>query len=237
MSFSTFLIRITVCFLLSLFVGLERQYRHRMVGLRTNVLVSMGAFMFVTVSFGIGVNDHARIAAQVVSGIGFLGAGVILRDGSKIKGLNTAATLWCVAAIGVLCSTGMLKEAIVGTIFVLLSNIALRLLSIKIMEKTKNNLLEICIIRIECKKESELEVRNNLYKYLGLNNLTIKSLEKNEITKELVKLKGIIETTQPSSVEIIVNLLGKDININSIKWSHESYKNLDLEYEEIEEND
>ena len=84
MSFSTFLIRITVCFLLSLFVGLERQYRHRMVGLRTNVLVSMGAFMFVTVSFGIGVNDHARIAAQVVSGIGFLGAGVILRVGSKI---------------------------------------------------------------------------------------------------------------------------------------------------------
>lgn len=237
MSFTTFLIRITVCFLLSLFVGLERQYRHRMVGLRTNVLVSLGAFMFVTVSFGIGVNDHVRIAAQVVSGIGFLGAGVILRDGSKIKGLNTAATLWCVAAIGVLCSAGMLKEAIVGTIFVLLSNIALRLLSIKIMEKTKNNLLEICIIRIECKKESELEVRNNLYKYLSLNNLNIKSLEKNEITKELVKLKGIIETTQPSSVEIIVNLLGKDININSIKWSHESYKNLDLEDEEIEEND
>lgn len=79
MSYTTFLIRISVCFVLSLLVGLERQYRHRMVGLRTNVLVCLGAFMFVTVSFGIGVNDHARIAAQVVSGIGFLGAGVILR--------------------------------------------------------------------------------------------------------------------------------------------------------------
>ena len=65
-------------------------------------------------------NDETRIAAQIVSGIGFLGAGVILRDGNKIKGLNTAATLWCVAAIGVLTSSGMIIEATVGTILVLI---------------------------------------------------------------------------------------------------------------------
>ena len=105
MDLTTFLIRITICFALSILIGLERQLRHRMVGLRTNVLVCIGAFLFVYLSFGANIvnSDTTRIAAQVVSGIGFLGAGVILRDGSKIKGLNTAATLWCVAAIGTLC--------------------------------------------------------------------------------------------------------------------------------------
>ena len=79
--------------------------------------------MFVAVSFGIGVNDHARIAAQVVSGIGFLGAGVILRDGSKIKGLNIAATLWCVAAVGVLAELKLIFEACVGTFTIIFTNI------------------------------------------------------------------------------------------------------------------
>ena len=115
MELKVFIIRISVCFILSFLVGFERQYRHRMVGLRTNVLVSLGAFLFVTAAYGLVPNDMSRIAAQVVSGIGFLGAGVILRDGSKIKGLNTAATLWCVASIGVLSACGMLIESTVGT--------------------------------------------------------------------------------------------------------------------------
>lgn len=194
MDFKIFLIRISICFILSLLIGLERQYRHRMVGLRTNVLVSLGAFMFMVVTYGINTNDESRIAAQVVSGIGFLGAGVILRDGSKIKGLNTAATLWCVAAIGVLTSTGMLKEACIGTLFVLLSNIVLRILSLKIMDYVKLNQMELCIIRIECDKDGENNVRRDLYTYLDSKNLTLQSLEKNEITKELVKLKAVITT-------------------------------------------
>ena len=171
MDFKIFLIRISICFILSLLIGLERQYRHRMVGLRTNVFVSLGAFMFMVVTYGINTNDESRIAAQVVSGIGFLGAGVILRDGSKIKGLNTAATLWCVAAIGVLTSTGMLKEACVGTLFVLLSNIVLRILSLKIMDYVKLNQMELCIIRIECDKDGENNVRRDLYTFLDSKNL------------------------------------------------------------------
>lgn len=70
--------------------------------------------------------DISRIAAQVVSGIGFLGAGVILKDKGNIKGLDTAATLWCDAAIGTLCAAGLLLEALVGTLFILLANIVLR---------------------------------------------------------------------------------------------------------------
>lgn len=139
MDLTTFLIRITICFALSILIGLERQLRHRMVGLRTNVLVCIGAFLFVYLSFGANIvnSDTTRIAAQVVSGIGFLGAGVILRDGSKIKGLNTAATLWCVAAIGTLCAAGLVVEATIGTAFVLLSNVILRLVSLFIMNKLK----------------------------------------------------------------------------------------------------
>ena len=88
MDYNTFLIRILMSFLLSLLIGLERQLRGRAIGLRTNVLVSIGAFLFVSFSF-LSVNDDiSRIAAQVVSGIGFLGAGIILKDGIVIKSKN-----------------------------------------------------------------------------------------------------------------------------------------------------
>ena len=232
MSYTTFLIRISVCFILSLLVGLERQYRHRMVGLRTNVLVCLGAFMFVTVSFGIGVNDHARIAAQVVSGIGFLGAGVILRDGSKIKGLNTAATLWCVAAIGVLCSAGMLFEASVGTLFVLISNVILRIVSIKIMDVVKKNNIELCNIRIECNKDSEMDVRSLLCKNVEASRLTLESLEKIDITDDEVRLRANFITNEISKVESVINILSSNINIKNISWAHFNYKDVDTEDED-----
>ena len=137
MDIKTFIMRITICFILSILVGIERQYRHKTVGLRTNVLVSLGSFMFVSASLNFTNSDYTRIAAQVVSGIGFLGAGIILKDNNRIKGLNTAATLWCVAAIGILTAFGMNLEAIIGTLFILISNIILRLISQKIMDHVK----------------------------------------------------------------------------------------------------
>ena len=139
MELKTFMIRILVCFALSILIGLERQYRHKTVGLRTNVLVSLGAFMFVCMSFNVNTNDTTRIAAQVVSGIGFLGAGIILKDGDRVKGLNTAATMWCVAAIGALTASGMIIEASISTLFILISNTVLRVLSRKITNKINGN--------------------------------------------------------------------------------------------------
>ena len=149
-----FIIRIIVCFLLSIAIGIERQYRHKLVGLRTNVLVSLGAFMFNWVTFASLDSDSTRIAAQVVSGIGFLGAGIIMKDGNKVKGLNTAATLWCVAAIGVMTSSGLLIEASIGTIMVLASNIILRFISISIMNRVKNNQRETCILQSKVEKRA-----------------------------------------------------------------------------------
>lgn len=114
-------------------IGFERQYRARMAGLRTNALVAVGATLFVLLSahgFGglsdTGSADPTRVAAQIVSGIGFLGAGVILRDGMTVRGLNTAATLWCSAAVGALSGAGLYPVAAAGTAVVVLVNLALR---------------------------------------------------------------------------------------------------------------
>jgi putative Mg2+ transporter-C (MgtC) family protein len=112
---------------LGAFIGAERQWRQRMAGLRTNALVAAGAAMFVMLSALAAHSDHSfRIAGQVVSGIGFLGAGVILRNGLNIKGLNTAATLWCSAAIGTLAEYGVYGSAATGAVAVIAANVCLR---------------------------------------------------------------------------------------------------------------
>lgn len=229
MDLTTFIIRLSICFILSILIGLERQLRHRMVGLRTNVLVCIGAFLFVYLSYGISVSDKTRVAAQVVSGIGFLGAGVILRDGSKIKGLNTAATLWCVAAIGTLCASGLVVEATIGTIFVLLSNIILRLFSLFIMDKIKANAKERYTIRINCKKTKEEKVRANFAKIIDNNDLVLNSLERSEITEEEIKLKAIMITSTPSKVEMVINKISMDPGVVSITWEHEKETKTDNE--------
>lgn len=229
MDLTTFIIRLCICFILSILIGLERQLRHRMVGLRTNVLVCIGSFLFVYLSYGIDVNDKTRIAAQVVSGIGFLGAGVILRDGSKIKGLNTAATLWCVAAIGTLCASGLVIEATLGTIFVLLSNIILRLVSQYIMNKVKQSAKERYTIRINCKKAKEEKVRSNFAKIIDNNDLVLDSLERSEITEEEIKLKAIMTTSTPSKVEMVINKISTDAGVVSITWEHEKVSKSDNE--------
>ena len=102
--------------LLGVAIGIERQWRARMAGLQTMALVSMGAALFVILgayTFN-GEQDPTRVAAQIVTGIGFLGAGVIMKQGSSVTGLNTAATLWATAAVGSLAGAWMWREAVVG---------------------------------------------------------------------------------------------------------------------------
>jgi putative Mg2+ transporter-C (MgtC) family protein len=104
---------------LGILIGVERQWHNCIAGLRTNILVSIGACLFVLLEAS-SINDFEpkRIAAQIVSGIGFLGAGVILREGLSVRGLDTAATLWCSATIGTLSGYGYIQVAIAGTIIV-----------------------------------------------------------------------------------------------------------------------
>jgi putative Mg2+ transporter-C (MgtC) family protein len=108
-------------------IGLERQWRQRLAGLRTNTLVALGAAIFVTYARVVSDNDAAaRIAAQVVSGIGFLGAGVIFKEGLNVRGLNTAATLWCAAAVGLLAGEGLALYGLTASVLVIGVNTALR---------------------------------------------------------------------------------------------------------------
>ena len=139
MSLEKFIVYLLICFFLSFFIGIERQYRHRSVGLRTTILVAIGSYLFVNFSFLLnGYNiDVTRIAAQIVTGIGFLGAGVILKDGVKIRGLTTAATLWCTASIGVLCASGFILEAISGTVIISFFNVFLRYLNKIVNQKSR----------------------------------------------------------------------------------------------------
>jgi putative Mg2+ transporter-C (MgtC) family protein len=108
-------------------IGFERQWRQRLAGLRTNTLVALGAATFILFGRLAGDTDSAaRVGAQVVSGIGFLGAGVIFKEGLNIRGLNTAATLWCSAAVGLLAGMGFIGYAALCAVLVVGSNVVLR---------------------------------------------------------------------------------------------------------------
>ena len=120
-------ISVSSAFVLGTLIGAERQYRQRSAGLRTNVLVAVGAATFVSIGERLnGAAGATQVASYIVSGIGFLGAGVIMKEGSKVWGLNTAATLWCSAAVGTLTGIGLLADAIVVTAAVLAGNTLLR---------------------------------------------------------------------------------------------------------------
>ena len=125
----SFFIKVLLSFVLGMFIGLEREWRKCAAGLRTNVLVSTGAAIFISLSVEIGGTAAERIASYVVSGVGFLGAGVILKDGASIRGLNTAATLWCTAAIGSFCGLGYFAEPLVGVFFIISAHTLLRPIS------------------------------------------------------------------------------------------------------------
>jgi putative Mg2+ transporter-C (MgtC) family protein len=120
-------LRLVAALLLGAAIGIERQYRQRAAGLRTNALVSLGAAGFALVGFSMANEaSPSRMAAQVVSGIGFLGAGAIMREGLNVKGLNTAATLWCAAAVGVACAAGMFALAALGAGLIVAVNLVVR---------------------------------------------------------------------------------------------------------------
>lgn len=121
------LVSLTAAFILGTLIGAERQYRLRTAGLRTNVLVAVSAAAFVDLAMHLTAEEGAvRVIAYVVSGIGFLGAGVIMKEGMNVRGLNTAATLWGSAAVGSCAGADMIAQATALTVFVLAGNTLLR---------------------------------------------------------------------------------------------------------------
>src|ERR1700678_4145620 len=119
MGLLAFALNVGAALLMGFAIGLERQFRQHPAGLRTNALVCTGAAMFVSLSHLMGdTASPTRVASYIVSGVGFLGGGVILREGLNVKGMSTAATLWCTAAVGTLAGAGFPGHALLGTALV-----------------------------------------------------------------------------------------------------------------------
>ena len=145
MPLEIFLNRLLCALLARILIGLERQLRRRNAGLAVNALVSVGACIFILLSEsviqtaiqsgGLVNNDNLRVLSQVVTGIGFLGAGVIMKDGLTIHGLNSAATIWCSAAVGCLCGYGMWRMAGIAVLVILFINWILKNIEIYFEKK------------------------------------------------------------------------------------------------------
>ncbi len=125
MTILQFSLRIFVALICGLAIGLERQLHHKNAGTRTNGLVALGAAIFVLLSFEItqtSGGDITRIVGQVVTGVGFLCAGVIFHQGVNVQGLTTAATIWCSAGIGCMAAAGYFAESVICTATVIIIN-------------------------------------------------------------------------------------------------------------------
>jgi putative Mg2+ transporter-C (MgtC) family protein len=178
-------IRLGAALLIGAVIGFERQWRQRMAGLRTNALVAIGAAGFVVFSASVpGDNNPTRMAAQIVSGIGFLGAGVILREGINIRGLNTAATLWCSAMVGTFAGAGNLVASAIAGGFVVGTNLLLRPI-VRLVNRQPLGALEIethYSVELRCQGQQEAHIRALLLQAaanagLGLRRLTSENLE------------------------------------------------------------
>lgn len=222
----SFVINIGLALLLGMCIGLERQLRQRVAGLRTNTLVSLGAAIFMVIACKIGDGAQGRIASYIISGMGFLGAGVILKDGASIRGLNTAATLWCTAAIGAFCGLGYVYEPLVGTIFIIAVHLFLRPLSNKIMKATafvNKETEEYHYKFIACCKENvENHIRVLFIQYIGNNSdLMLRSLTSYDadiLSSAVIEADIISFSKQDAAVEKIASFLTLENGVSSIKW-------------------
>jgi putative Mg2+ transporter-C (MgtC) family protein len=222
LSFGVFL-----AFVLATLIGAERQWRQRSAGLRTNVLVAIGAAAFV--ALGLRINGQVgatQIAAYVVSGIGFLGAGVILKDGAHVQGLNTAATLWCSAAVGALCGLGLAAEAAVLTVAVLAGNTLLRPLVNAINRAPVDELSSEAIyeVRVVTEPETVGEVRDLLTEALEKASYPIRQIEVEERSPEATEIIATLVSTavDPVELEAVAGELEQSPLVSFASWSSSS---------------
>jgi len=236
MNFDTFVWGLLICFLLSFLIGLERQMRRRFIGLRTMILVSIGSYMFVSFSFLINgyQMDSSRIAAQVVAGIGFLGAGVIIKDSekNKVRGLTTAATLWCDAAIGVLCAGGLIKEAVVSSLVVLFANVVLRHINSLVNNKIEAKITsETFSITLRTSKKDPSKIMEYI------TNLVNKSEYINAIDyvveEDLIKFNIIARKSNDSKIDKFINKITRELDITKYEYKKIDEMLLEEESDEL----
>ncbi len=202
-------LRVIVALLLGFAIGLERELTNKYAGLRTNILVCLGACVFTVISiygfsFMMGNNDHAavrdtaRVAAQIVTGIGFIGGGTVLRHGATVHGLTTAATLWMSAAIGMACGAGMYGLAAVSTIAAIVVLVTMRFIEKQVLPcstKTSKRLK----VNIVCATECSNEIYDYfIEKYTHLHEIS-KKLHANE--KDSTKIHVVLDVKHKKPIQ------------------------------------
>jgi putative Mg2+ transporter-C (MgtC) family protein len=200
------LISLFGAFVLGALIGAERQYRQRQGGLRTNALVALGAAAFVDIGMNLNGNPGAtQVIAYVVSGVGFIGAGVIMKEGGNVWGLNTAATLWCSAAVGACAGADLAIEAMVLTAFVLAGNTLLRPLVNAINRAPLNESTTEAIyeIRLTTNADHLDKARALLTAQLEQAKYPIREIEVTE--------------RDPDSVELVATLVGTSANRDELE--------------------
>ncbi len=213
--------------MLGLAIGFERQWRQRTAGLRTNVLVTVGAAAFCDLGMRLGGADGAiRIIAYVVSGIGFLGAGVIVKDGTNIRGLNTAATLWCSAAIGAFTGSGLFADAAAITVAVLCGNTVLRPLVNWINRRPFDTAMTEAEYRVHvvCRDEAVSAVRDLLDSALIVARFPVREVEKLSAADGQAELAAVLMATTAEEAELdaVVTALERSPLVRSATWSVEA---------------
>jgi len=225
-----YVLRLGAAFLLGGIIGFERQWQQKSAGLRTNTLVAIGAASYVLLSidlYSLAGGDPGRVTAQIVTGIGFIGAGVIMKDGFDVRGLNTAATIWCSAAVGTLAGMGFLIESLLTTSAVVLSHLILRPVSVRLSKLSSYNKTDIretyYQITIQCSLNIESNVRLRLLNYIETNDqLLMRSINRDviETNPEEVIIEVEVATIgkQENLLENLVSSLTMELEVTHAGW-------------------
>lgn len=225
MDIITFVQNIGAALIMGLAIGLEREYRQHGAGLRTNALVCVGAALFVSLSIMLEKDSSpTRIAGQVVSGIGFLGGGVILREGFSVRGLATAATLWCSAAVGTLAGTGMILQGFVGTAVVLSIHLTLRPLvqRIELHTKTSVEIETKYRMRVNCSASEAALIRAIFMRHVNSQAHMIIQGVATEETQQADKKTVVVEICSSERkdkyMEELVSRIGVESCVSAVSW-------------------
>jgi putative Mg2+ transporter-C (MgtC) family protein len=220
-----FIANTLVAMLLGVAIGLERQFRQHPAGLRTNTLVALGAALFVSLSRLMDDSSSpTRIASYIVSGLGFLGGGVILREGFNVRGLNTAATLWCTGAVGTLAGAGFPGHAAVGAAAILMVHVTLRPVVRKIDAYTKmtGQVETLYQVRCICEEGQTSLIRTILMRHINsLSCMTLHGLlvQETDRIEKMVVVADIYSTERSDkALNEMVSRLGIEPSVSSASW-------------------
>lgn len=220
MTLTDFIIRMLCAFLTGAAIGIERQWRQHNAGLRTNILVSVGSAAFTVISYSLtsSSGDPSRVAAQIVSGIGFIGGGLILKDGFNVRGLNTAATIWCSAACGMFSGAGLYAAGCILVAMVLVTHCLLRPLCVS-MER-RLSAVSLYTLKVECSDTQLDDVRRLIQTSLaGSPGVRLCSLSYKERREGVVVLCDL-ETDDRTAVvlDLIVARMRAHFGILNAGW-------------------